>query len=37
MYKLDPENANTCFTLGKLFDEYSHEDAIPYYEKQWKV
>lgn len=35
MYKLDPENANTCFTLGNCLMNIPHreKDAIPYYEK----
>ena len=35
MYELDPENANTCFTLGNCLMNMPHreKEAIPYYEK----
>ena len=35
MYQLDPENANTCFTIGNCLMNISHreKEAIPYYEK----
>ena len=35
MYQLQPDNANTCFTIGNCLMNISHreEEAIPYYEK----
>lgn len=35
MYQLQPENANTCFTIGNCLMNISHreKEAIPYYEK----
>ena len=35
MYQLQPDNANTCFTIGNCLMNISHreKEAIPYYEK----
>ena len=40
MYELDPENANTCFTLGNCLMNMPHREKKRLFlimKKQWKV
>ena len=38
MYQLDPENANTCFTIGNCLMNIPHrEKEALTMKKQWKV